>query len=133
MAWKRLDSVIAKVVDRVVNEVGEGVAAATAPDAVNVAKSRKGPEAVAPGQVREETTQPGKAPASLGNAKGRRAHPHELAPLGARQPLVLRVIEGGRPAEGGVRRAAFCASGEEGGPASKLIRVVGGRDHAATR
>ncbi len=54
MAWKRLDSVIAKVVDRVVNEVGEGVAAATAPDAVNVAKSRKGPEAVAPGQVREE-------------------------------------------------------------------------------
>lgn len=132
MAWKRLDSVIAKVVDRVVNEVGEGVAAATAPDAVNVAKSRKGPEAVAPGQVREETTQPGKAPASLGNAKGRRAHPHELAPLGARQPLVLRVIEGGRPAEGG----GVKPGGLRTDPVEVLARewkVVEGGRHAALR
>lgn len=109
MVWKTLAESLESALASMVNEVGEG-AIAVASDA---AMSKKRPDrSPAKFQVNNEQrgtshsgTQPGKAPASLGNAKGRRTHPHELAPLGVRQPLMLRVIEGGGPAraQGGVR------------------------------
>lgn len=97
MAFERLGPIVERVVGRIANEVGEG-AIEPAPDAVNLAKSRKRTRTEARAKFREvkqrkktavEATQPGTTPASLGNAKGRRTHPHELAPLGVRQPLML--------------------------------------------
>ena len=102
MVWKTLAESLESALASMMNDDGlEG--GGTPSDAVK--SSKRGTGAVeSPGQVvvrevkqREkptEATQPGKAPASLGNAKGRRAHPHELAPLGARQPLVLVVDNG---------------------------------------
>lgn len=72
--------------------------------------------------------------ASLGNAKGRRTHPHELAPLGVRQPLVLRVIEGGWTGAGGSTPVQPIRRARQGGKAAgEFLKLVGGRDHAALR
>lgn len=81
-----------------------------------------------------EATQPGNAPASRAKGTGRPVH-HKAPPQRRTGRPLLLVIEGGlggRPAcMGGVSRAAFCASGEEGEPARKLVLVEGGRGHAA--
>lgn len=103
--------------------------------------------AEAPAKFREETritsgdttptgeaTQPGNTPASRAKGTGRPVH-HKAQPQRRTGRPLLLVIEGGlggRPARMGVMsRAAFRASGEEGGPARKLVLVEGGRGHAA--
>lgn len=104
MAMRTLGEALESALASMLNEVG-GEVAGTRLDAVKLPKgtgteapAKSKEEIVHPQQQPERTapraTQPGKAPASPGNAKGRRAHPHELAPLGARQPLVLVVNNG---------------------------------------
>lgn len=108
MAFERLDSVIAKVVDRVVNEVGEdGVGAPS--DAVKEAKSRgkeagtvKAPasrEIVHPQQQPERTapraTQPGKAPASRANGTGSPVHSPAQPQRRTGRPLPFLIVDNG--------------------------------------
>lgn len=134
MAFERLDSVVKRVVSRVVNEVGES--------AIAVAHlRRKGPEAEAPGQVTELRQQEEKTDgasrertnAALPMGRKQRIAPSSPIPVVASPKPAVRcflVIEGGggRPAEGGVRRAAYRAdAGRE--RARELGLVV----HAATR
>lgn len=135
MSHPTLGEALESALASILNEVGDEVAG-TRLDAVKLPKGARTIEG--PGQVREEivqpqrrpepaprTTQPGTAPASLGNAKGRRAHPHELAPLGARQPLVLVVDNGGRPAtSGGTSRAAYRAATGEGNRVREFLKLV---------
>ena len=70
------------------------------------------------------TTQPGKAPASLGNAKRGCTRVNEQAPLGVHPRLSLRVIEGGRPAGGGGSSRAAYRSTAGRGRGSNLKLVV---------
>lgn len=96
MAFKRLGPIVKQVVSRLVIDAGEG-SGGTLPDAVN--GSKRGPDAETPGQVLrrnivDETTQPGKAPASSAEGRGRATH-HTAPPQRRVARPMLSVIEGG--------------------------------------
>lgn len=127
MAFERLDSIVSRVVGRVMNDVGAGDVGAS-PDAVKLAKSRKNAGTEAPASYREvttvekeatdEATQPGKAPASPAIGRKQRIAPGSPIPVAAGPMPAVRcflVIEGGlsgahvrrpRPSKQGLRVAS---------------------------
>ena len=102
--------------------------AGTRLDAVN--GSKRGPDAETPGQVLrrnivDETTQPGKAPASSAEGRGRATH-HTAPPQRRVDRPMLSVIEGGggRRQEGGASAAYRAATGRE--RVREFLKLVGG-------
>ena len=125
----------------------------TPSDAVKLAKSRKGPGAETPGQGgsprikrdrRQEEEKPGwsdRAHMDTALPMGRRMTVATASPKAAGSPTraaVIRLVidnSGGGTTGGGGRLSRLAQAWSRGraAHASNSIRVVGGRDHAATR
>lgn len=118
MAFERLDSIVARVVSRVVNDGDQG--GLTGPsDASTVQRTA---DAEAPAKFREETTQPAEA-ASRAERTGRPTHTQAPPQRRVGRPLLF-VVEGGGSTGGGGRSNRRIAQQENRGEPARNLRLV---------
>jgi len=142
MATWTLGEALESALASILNEVGEGDGC-NRPDAC---KLPKGTGTEAPAKSSQEvvstrrgklktasvTTQPGKAPASRANGTGSPVHSPAQPQRRTGRPLPFRVIEGGRPAQGGGVKPGGLRTDPVEVRAREWKVVEGGR-HAALR